>query len=104
MQTMRMLPPPAINDLVTEHTETAMASLVGVFAASHVPLIARDWHTMTEALRRQISASCTEVGRRFEAARPDLLIEISPDHWANFFIDNYPTICVGVGETHEGPP
>jgi aromatic ring-opening dioxygenase catalytic subunit (LigB family) len=81
-----------------------MASLVGAFASSHGPLIARDWATMREALRRQISASFTEMGRRFEAARPDLLILISPDHWANFFIDNYPTICLGLGEVHEGPP
>ena len=33
-----------------------------------------------------------------------MLIEISPDHWVNFFIDNLPGICVGVGETHDGPP
>ena len=81
-----------------------MASLVGVFAASHGPLIARDWQTMPEHRRQHFRANFREMGRRFEAARPDLLIEIAPDHWSNFFLDNFPNVCIGVGETHEGPP
>jgi aromatic ring-opening dioxygenase catalytic subunit (LigB family) len=81
-----------------------MASLVGVFAASHGPLIARNWQTMPETLRQHFRASFGEMGRRFEAARPDLLIAIAPDHWSNFFLDNLPNVCIGVGETHEGPP
>jgi len=32
------------------------------------------------------------------------LIIVSPDHWSNFFLDNYPAVCIGVGETHDGPP
>jgi len=36
--------------------------------------------------------------------RPDVLIEIAPDHWVNFFLDNLPSICVGVGAAHDGPP
>jgi hypothetical protein len=81
-----------------------MASLVGCFAASHGPLIARDWLTMPEALRTQFRARFGEMGRRFQAARPDVLVEIAPDHWSNFFLDNLPSLCIGVGETHDGPP
>jgi hypothetical protein len=81
-----------------------MASLVGVFAASHGPLIARDWQTMPENRRQHFRTNFGEMGRRFEAARPDLLIEIAPDHWSNFFLDNLPSVCIGVGATHEGPP
>jgi len=29
---------------------------------------------------------------------------VSPDHWSNFFLDNYPAVCIGVGATNEGPP
>jgi aromatic ring-opening dioxygenase catalytic subunit (LigB family) len=81
-----------------------MASFVGAFAASHGPLIARDWQTMPEARRQNFRTNFREMGRRFEAARPDVLIEIAPDHWSNFFLDNMPNVCVGLGETHEGPP
>jgi aromatic ring-opening dioxygenase catalytic subunit (LigB family) len=38
------------------------------------------------------------------AARPDVIVALSPDHWVNFFLDNLPSICIGVGEGHEGPP
>jgi aromatic ring-opening dioxygenase catalytic subunit (LigB family) len=81
-----------------------MASLVGVFAASHGPLIARDWDKMAPALREQFKARFSALGARFEACNPDILVEISPDHWANFFLDNLPSLCIGVGETHDGPP
>jgi aromatic ring-opening dioxygenase catalytic subunit (LigB family) len=81
-----------------------MASLVGVFAASHGPLIARDWDKMPAPRREQFKERFSALGRRFEEARPDLLIEIAPDHWSNFLLDNLPTLCIGVGESHDGPP
>jgi len=51
-----------------------------------------------------MSAAYRELGRRLTAAKPDVLIVVSPDHWSNFFLDNYPAVCIGVGETNEGPP
>jgi aromatic ring-opening dioxygenase catalytic subunit (LigB family) len=81
-----------------------MAELVGVFAASHAPLIARDWHLLSADRRTQIGGAFRALGRRLEAAAPDVLIEISPDHWVNFFLNNLPSLCIGVGEAHDDPP
>jgi aromatic ring-opening dioxygenase catalytic subunit (LigB family) len=81
-----------------------MASLVGAFAASHGPIIARDWTTMPEAHRKRLAAGFDGIGRRLEACRPDLLVVISPDHWVNFFISNLPAVCIGIGAEHDGPP
>jgi len=81
-----------------------MAKFVGAFAASHAPLIARDWPLLTEARRNEMTAAYRELGRRVDAASPDVIIELSPDHWVNFFLDNLPSICIGVGDAHEGPP
>lgn len=81
-----------------------MAELVGVYAASHGPMIVRSWDVLTPDCRHKITTSFEELGRRINAVRADVLIVISPDHWVNFFIDNLPAICVGVGETHDGPP
>jgi len=53
--------------------------------------------------QRALTQALSELGRRIKAARPDALVVISPDHWVNFFIDNLPAICVGMGEEHEGP-
>src|SRR2546425_2141705 len=81
-----------------------MASLVGAFAASHGPLIVREWQRVPAEEKSRMSAAYRELGRRLTAAKPDVLIVVSPDHWSNFFLDNYPAVCIGVGETNEGPP
>jgi aromatic ring-opening dioxygenase catalytic subunit (LigB family) len=81
-----------------------MARLVGVYASSHAPLIARDWTRLPETPKTQLVAAMRTLGQRLKAARPDVLIVISPDHWTNFFIDNLPNICIGIGAEHGGPP
>ena len=81
-----------------------MARLVGVFAASHGPIIARDWETLPDGQRQRLAAGFDEIGRRLRACRPDLLVVVSPDHWVNFFISNLPAVCIGIGDEHDGPP
>jgi aromatic ring-opening dioxygenase catalytic subunit (LigB family) len=81
-----------------------MASLVGIFAVSHGPLIAREWETMPRDHRDKLEAGFDEVGRRLNACKPDVLVVVSPDHWVNFFINNLPAVCIGIGDEHDGPP
>ena len=81
-----------------------MAELVGAFAASHAPLIAREWDRLSPEARETIASSFDEMGRRLAALKPDVLVMLSPDHWVNFFLDNLPSFCVGVGPEHDGPP
>ena len=81
-----------------------MAELVGAFAASHAPLIAREWERLPPDVRETIASSFDEMGRRLAALKPDVLVMLSPDHWVNFFLDNLPSFCIGVGPEHDGPP
>jgi aromatic ring-opening dioxygenase catalytic subunit (LigB family) len=81
-----------------------MAELVGVFAASHGPLIARDWDCMSSATRNHLREMFDDLGRRVRAAKPDVLVVIAPDHWTNFFLNNLPAFCIGIGDEHDGPP
>src|SRR5205823_12497606 len=81
-----------------------MASLVGAFAASHGPLLVREWERVPADEKKRLTAAYHELGRRMKAAKPDVLIVVSPDHWSNFFLDNYPAVCIGVGEESDGPP
>jgi aromatic ring-opening dioxygenase catalytic subunit (LigB family) len=81
-----------------------MAELVGCFASSHAPLLVREWQKIPEAEKTRLTAAFRELGRRMEAVRPDVIVEISPDHWVNFHLENIPAVCIGVGEVHEGPP
>lgn len=81
-----------------------MAELVGAFAASHAPLIAREWERLAPGARQTITQSFDEMGRRLAALKPDVLVMLSPDHWVNFFLDNLPSFCIGIGPEHDGPP
>lgn len=37
------------------------------------------------------------------ASRPDLLLVITPEHWANFFLDKMPAFCLGMAQEFAGP-
>jgi aromatic ring-opening dioxygenase catalytic subunit (LigB family) len=79
-----------------------MAEVTGIFAASHAPPIVREWEAIRTTSR--LPEAFAALGRRIRESRPDVLVVIGADHWANFFLDNMPAICIGVGETHRGPP
>jgi aromatic ring-opening dioxygenase catalytic subunit (LigB family) len=81
-----------------------VASFAGAFAASHGPLLVREWAAVPQDEKQRLEKAFRELGRRVNAAGPDVLVVVSPDHWSNFFLDNYPAVCIGVGETSEGPP
>lgn len=81
-----------------------MAELVGAFGSSHAPLMARAWESVGPERLDSIKKTFAEMGRRFRQCRPDVLVVLTPDHWVNFFINNMPSVCIGVGETHEAPP
>lgn len=80
-----------------------MAELVGAYAASHAPLIIRAWDDIPPEQQRRLNAAYAELGRRLSAANPDVIVGVTPDHWVNFFIDNLPAVCLGLGAEHKGP-
>ena len=75
-----------------------MAKLVGVFAASHGPMIAREWDSLTPPTRKAVTDGFERTGERMMETKPDALVIVSPDHWCNFFLNNFPAFCVGIGE------
>ena len=78
-----------------------MASFAGAFAASHGPLLVREWDAIPADQKTRLEKAFRELGGRVSA---DVLVVVSPDHWSNFFLDNYPAVCIGVGAMNEGPP
>jgi len=81
-----------------------VAELVGVFAASHGPLLIREWDAVPQDQQARLQAAFAELGRRIALARADVIVEIAPDHWSNFFLDHIPSVCIGIGASNEGPP
>ena len=78
-------------------------SLVGAFAASHAPGITGRPSLPPAAESEPIFRAYAELRSRLEATRPDVLVVVSPEHWANFFLDNMPSFCIGIADEFFGP-
>ncbi|HXV80184.1 MAG TPA: extradiol ring-cleavage dioxygenase [Candidatus Binatia bacterium] len=78
-------------------------SLVGAFAASHAPGITGRPSLPPAAESAAIFNAYDELRRHLEATRPDALVVVSPEHWANFFLDNMPSFCIGIADEFSGP-
>src|SRR3954451_2081879 len=102
-----------------------MGELVAVMAASHAPNLllelGKEWTDFMDLHYSMMPGGdaqrpTAEFGERFAAdirrtfnllrqvldeARPDALLLVANDQFVNFFYDNIPTFCLGVGaETH----
>jgi len=78
-------------------------SLVFAGVCSHAPGITGRAERADPGVRDEFYANLDEMRQRLEAARPDALIVVGAEHFANFFMDNMPAYCVGMGDHYEGP-
>jgi 2,3-dihydroxyphenylpropionate 1,2-dioxygenase len=78
-------------------------SLVFAGVCSHAPGITGRAGRADPALRDAFYAKLDEMRERLEATRPDALIVVAAEHFANFFMNNMPAYCIGMGEAYSGP-
>ncbi|HEY3787021.1 MAG TPA: hypothetical protein VGL55_17255 [Steroidobacteraceae bacterium] len=78
-------------------------SLVFAGVCSHAPGITGRSERADPAVRDAFYAGFERMRLALEARRPDALIVIAAEHFANFFMNNMPSICVGMGDQYEGP-
>ena len=78
-------------------------SLVFAGVCSHAPGITGRKDRADPTLREAFYASYDRMRRAIEAQRPDALVVIAAEHFANFFMNNMPSICIGMGDAYEGP-
>ncbi|HEY5680500.1 MAG TPA: hypothetical protein VIS55_10570 [Pseudomonadales bacterium] len=76
-----------------------------VFAGvvSHAPGITGRAERADPALRDALYENFYRLGRELKESRPDALIVIAAEHFANFFMDNMPAYCMGMADYYEGP-
>src|SRR3989442_3181476 len=79
-----------------------MATIVAACMTSHAPNMTAT-PAAAPAQRKRFLAGLAEMRRRLIAARPDLVVMFVNDHVQNFFYDNLPAYCVGVGDKHWAP-
>jgi len=78
-------------------------SLVFAGVCSHAPGITGRAARAEPRVRDTFYAKLGEMQQRLEAAKPDALIVVAAEHFANFFMNNMPAYCVGMAEAYEGP-
>lgn len=78
-------------------------SLVFAGVCSHGPGITGRAHMADPEDREAYYAAMTAMREALEAARPDALVIVAAEHFANFFMDNMPAYCMGMADDYEGP-
>jgi len=80
-----------------------MAEIVAAALTAHAPLITGRPEIGRPEQRDRLYAGFREIGRRLQAARPDLLVMFVNDHLQNFAYSNLPAFCVGLAATYQCP-
>lgn len=80
-----------------------MAELVGIFAASHTPVMLNFPQAVPDDDREAIFGAFVALGQELRAARPDTVIAVSDDHLHHFFLDNFPAFCIGAARSYPTP-
>ena len=78
-------------------------SLVFAGICSHAPGITGRAHLADPVLKDALYAQFHRMGAALEAARPDAVIIIAAEHFANFFMNNMPAYAIGMADSYEGP-
>lgn len=78
-------------------------SLVFAGVCSHAPGITGRRHMADPDDAETFYAAFDQMRTSLEAARPDAIIVVAAEHFANFFMDNMPAYCIGMAPDYEGP-
>src|SRR4051794_4172425 len=80
-----------------------MGQIVGAFAVSHAPAMAARPEAGPPDQVAALNRAWAELSSRIDALQPDAVVLIAAEHWANFFLDNFPAFCVGTAASFDGP-
>ena len=79
-------------------------SLVYAGALSHAPGITGRAHLVENTQKRDEFYDKLDQQRQdIENSGAEALIVVAAEHFANFFMNNMPAFCIGIGEKYEGP-
>src|SRR5207244_11396201 len=78
-------------------------SLVFAGICSHAPGITGRASLADPALREPFYAAYRRLGERLITARPDALVVVAAEHFANFFMNNMPSLAIRMPHRYSGP-
>lgn len=77
--------------------------LVFAGVCSHAPGITGRAERADPAQRDTFLAAMDRLRLSIEASRPDALVVVAAEHFANFFMNNMPAFAIGMADYYEGP-
>jgi 2,3-dihydroxyphenylpropionate 1,2-dioxygenase len=78
-------------------------ALVFAGVCSHAPGITGRAHLAEPDVRDRVHGAFAELREHLAASRPDAVVVIAAEHFANFFMDNMPSFAIGMADHYEGP-
>lgn len=78
-------------------------SLVFAGVCSHGPGITARSEQADPGARQRLLESYARLRAALHASRPDVLVVVAAEHFANFFMNNMPAFAVGMADHYHGP-
>lgn len=78
-------------------------SIVFACAVAHAPGIVGWPEAAPGAQRERFHTAYRRLGVALQQSRPDVIVILTAEHWANFFLNNYPAFCIGRAPGYFGP-
>ncbi len=78
-------------------------SLVFAGICSHAPGITGRAHMADAGARERLYDAYRGMREQLREARPDALVVIAAEHFANFFMNNMPGFAIGMADRYSGP-
>jgi len=78
-------------------------SVVFAGVCSHAPGITGRAELADPAVRDPFYAAYREMGEALRATRPDAVVIVAAEHFANFFMDKMPSFAIGMADHYDGP-
>lgn len=80
-----------------------MAEIVMAYCASHAPMMSAARFAAPEKQRENFLGALRWIREEAESREVEACVVLSNEHFTNFFLENFPQICIGVGERNWGP-
>lgn len=78
-------------------------SIVYATGASHAPGITAWTEAAPAEQKDRLFAGFEQMRASFAASKPDVVLALTSEHWANFFLDHVGAFCVGRADHYFGP-
>jgi hypothetical protein len=80
-----------------------VAEIVLAYCASHAPMMSSARMAAPEEQRNHFFGALDHIREEAVARGVQACVVLSNEHYTNFFLENFPQICIGLGEKNWGP-